>query len=68
MGKWGSLPMNGQVSCEGPEGKQSLLTIPGPPPFTQDLDSYEKVDPATIKVEMGYGTFEETAVKEAEAE
>jgi NADH dehydrogenase (ubiquinone) flavoprotein 2 len=25
MGKWGSLPMNGQVSCEGPLGKTSLF-------------------------------------------
>ncbi len=28
MGKWGSLPMNGQVSCEGPLGKTSLFDIP----------------------------------------
>lgn len=28
MGKWGSLPMNGQVSCEGPLGKTSLFEIP----------------------------------------
>ena len=27
MGKWGSLPMNGQVSCEGPLGKTSLHEI-----------------------------------------
>jgi NADH dehydrogenase (ubiquinone) flavoprotein 2 len=25
MGRWGSLPMNGQVSCEGPKGKTSLF-------------------------------------------
>ena len=25
VGKWGSKPMNGQVSCEGPLGKTSLL-------------------------------------------
>ena len=31
MGKWGSLPMNGQVSCEGPQGKTSLKeAVPGP--------------------------------------
>jgi NADH dehydrogenase (ubiquinone) flavoprotein 2 len=24
VGKWGSLPLNGQVSCEGPKGKTSL--------------------------------------------
>lgn len=28
MGKWGSLPMNGQVSCEGPLGKTSLFEVP----------------------------------------
>ena len=26
--KWGSLPMNGRVSCEGPQGKTSLHTVP----------------------------------------
>ena len=32
MAKWGSLPMNGQLSCEGPLGKTSLLweKPPGP--------------------------------------
>jgi NADH dehydrogenase (ubiquinone) flavoprotein 2 len=34
MGKWGSLPMNGQVSCEGPKGKTSLKEpAPGPGAF-----------------------------------
>jgi hypothetical protein len=34
MGKWGSLPMNGQVSCEGPQGKTSLFgDAPGPGAF-----------------------------------
>jgi hypothetical protein len=34
MGKWGSLPMNGQVSCEGPKGKTSLNEpAPGPGAF-----------------------------------
>lgn len=34
MGKWGSLPMNGQVSCEGPKGKTSLKeAAPGPGAF-----------------------------------
>jgi len=28
MGKWGSLPMNGQISCEGPQGKTSLHEVP----------------------------------------
>lgn len=31
MGKWGSLPMNGQVSCEGPMGKTSLNDVPKDP-------------------------------------
>ena len=31
MGKWGSLPMNGQVSCEGPQGKTSLFEAPPGP-------------------------------------
>lgn len=31
MGRWGSLPMNGQVSCEGPKGKTSLFSEPPNP-------------------------------------
>lgn len=27
MGRWGSLPMNGQVSCEGPMGKLACTVI-----------------------------------------
>lgn len=40
MGRWGSLPMNGQVSCEGPLGKTSLsTTIPKPSDlFRTDVD------------------------------
>jgi len=31
MKTWGSLPMNGQESCEGPQGQTTLLgEIPGP--------------------------------------
>ena len=52
MGLWGSLPMNGQVSCEGPNGKTSLATIPGPPPLRDDL--LGEVDPASVKAHMGY--------------
>lgn len=55
MGKWGSLPMNGQVSCEGPKGKTSLLTpAPGPGAFfrTDTLDA--KINPAQVKADMGY--------------
>ena len=34
MGRWGSLPMNGQLSCEGPQGKTSLFDEPpGPGAF-----------------------------------
>ena len=53
MGKWGSLPMNGQVSCEGPKGKTSLATVPGPPKFRDDLPE-PKVDPVSVKQHMGY--------------
>ena len=53
MGKWGSLPMNGQVSCEGPKGKTSLATVPGPPKFRDDLPKGE-VDPVSVKLHMGY--------------
>jgi len=56
MGKWGSLPMNGQVSCEGPLGKTSLK---GPPPgpganFRTDTKLEPKIDPAQVMKEMGY--------------
>mmetsp|Transcript_22313 Transcript_22313/g.29188 ORF Transcript_22313/g.29188 Transcript_22313/m.29188 type:complete len:269 (-) Transcript_22313:207-1013(-) len=53
MGKWGSLPMNGQVSCEGPRGKSTLLSTPTPPPFRDDLPD-PKVDPASVKEHMNY--------------
>ena len=53
MGKWGSLPMNGQVSCEGPKGKTTLATVPGPPKFRDDLPE-PKVDPVSVKQHMGY--------------
>lgn len=53
MGKWGSLPMNGQVSCEGPLGKTSLFTIPeGCPVREGGFDG--KVDPASVKEHMCY--------------
>lgn len=52
MGKWGSLPLNGQVSCEGPKGKTSLFKIPGPPPMRNDLKG--DVDPASVKEHMVY--------------
>lgn len=49
MGRWGSLPMNGQVSCEGPLGKTSLfdmaaLTAADPAlMFRKDMDFSPKV-------------------------
>jgi len=57
LGKWGSLPMNGQVSCEGPLGKTSLLTVPQP--FQVDMSRFDvdldkKVDPASVKKHMAY--------------
>lgn len=53
MGKWGSLPMNGQVSCEGPLGKTSLFTIE-PPPVDPERFQNGTVDPATVKEHMAY--------------
>jgi NADH dehydrogenase (ubiquinone) flavoprotein 2 len=53
MGKWGSLPMNGQVSCEGPQGKTSLKDGP-PPPAACRTDFTPKVDPASVKAHMCY--------------
>jgi len=59
MGKWGSLPMNGQVSCEGPLGKTSLETVPGmetiKATFRKEGWPKEKVDPVSVKELMGYG-------------
>jgi NADH dehydrogenase (ubiquinone) flavoprotein 2 len=53
MGKWGSLPMNGQVSCEGPKGKTSLQDGPPPPAKMRD-DLEKKVDPVSVKQHMHY--------------
>lgn len=58
VGRWGSLPMNGQVSCEGPLGKTSLTVKPSELPsgaatFRAD-DLTAKVDPASVKATMGY--------------
>lgn len=56
MGRWGSLPMNGQVSCEGPIGKTSLkepLLADAAAYFRTD-DMTPKVDPASVKTTMGY--------------
>lgn len=57
MSKWGSLPMNGQLSCEGPQGKTSLLWDNHPPPgfrMRPDSELQPKVDPKKIKEEMLY--------------
>mmetsp|Transcript_27979 Transcript_27979/g.41502 ORF Transcript_27979/g.41502 Transcript_27979/m.41502 type:complete len:259 (+) Transcript_27979:107-883(+) len=54
MGKWGSLPMNGQVSCEGPLGKTSLFAEPLPPKVDPDRFKEGKVDPASVKKHMAY--------------
>ena len=53
MGRWGSLPMNGQVSCEGPKGKTTLHKIVTP---TVDPTRFQeaKVDPASVKQHMAY--------------
>jgi len=53
MGKWGSLPMNGQVSCEGPSGKTSLIGNPVFPKIREGGFS-GSVDPKTVKDQMAY--------------
>jgi NADH dehydrogenase (ubiquinone) flavoprotein 2 len=58
-GKWGSLPMNGQVSCEGPMGKTSLfdmeaLTAVDPATYFRKDDMSPKVNPADVKKAMNY--------------
>jgi len=52
MNKWGSLPMNGQLSCEGPMGKSNLFTITGPGHGM--IEREPKVDPASVKAHMKY--------------
>lgn len=51
LNKWGSKPLNGQDSCEGPLGKTSLATSP-PVPKRRTLEA--KVDPRTVKDTMMY--------------
>jgi NADH dehydrogenase (ubiquinone) flavoprotein 2 len=53
MGKWGSLPMNGQVSCEGPLGKTSLDVIE-PPKVDKSRFANGDVDPVSVKKHMAY--------------
>jgi NADH dehydrogenase (ubiquinone) flavoprotein 2 len=50
--RWGSKPMNGQLSCEGPLGKTSLKQGAPPPPPTRELKP--KIDPASVKKHMMY--------------
>jgi NADH dehydrogenase (ubiquinone) flavoprotein 2 len=52
MTKWGSLPMNGQLSCEGPLGKTSLKSVRDSAVPTRELKP--KVDPASVKKHMMY--------------
>ncbi len=52
MTKWGSKPMNGQLSCEGPQGPTTLKTPREGPVPTRELP--KKVDPATVKKAMMY--------------
>lgn len=52
MNKWGSKPMNGQLSCEGPLGKTSLFKPREEPAPMRELKP--KVDPASIKKHMMY--------------
>ena len=59
MGKWGSLPMNGQVSCEGPQGPTSLFhdinKVKGPGAFMRPDDELKAtVAPEDVKKHMGY--------------
>lgn len=57
MNKWGSLPMNGQLSCEGPQGKTTLLWEKTPGPgfrMRPDDDLKPKVNPKDIKDAMLY--------------
>lgn len=51
MKTWGSRPMNGQESCEGPQGKTTLSTVVGP--TCRELPKGE-VDPASVKQHMMY--------------
>lgn len=54
LNKWGSLPMNGQMSCEGPQGKTSLFEkFEGIEKFMRK-DLKKEVDPATVKKAMNY--------------
>ena len=52
-GKWGSLPMNGQVSCEGPMGKTSLF----------DMEALTAIKPETMfRKDMDFSQVKVTIV------
>jgi NADH dehydrogenase (ubiquinone) flavoprotein 2 len=53
MTKWGSRPMNGQLSCEGPQGKTTLVDGPTRAPYCRELPS-ERVAPESVKQSMMY--------------
>ncbi len=55
MTKWGSRPMNGQLSCEGPLGKTTLFKPRTEPAPTRDL-TVKKAwgTPADVKKHMMY--------------
>jgi len=55
MKRWGSRPMNGQLSSEGPQGKTSLFEVTGPGHgMRPDSELEPLVEPATVKDHMGY--------------
>lgn len=49
--RYGSLPLNGQYSCEGPLGKTSLMGKPtGIEKYTREIP--QNVNPADVATEM----------------
>mmetsp|Transcript_10122 Transcript_10122/g.11692 ORF Transcript_10122/g.11692 Transcript_10122/m.11692 type:complete len:94 (+) Transcript_10122:146-427(+) len=60
--KWGSLPMNGQLSCEGPLGKTTLFEEPPGPgahmrpdsELTPDTKKEGYISPRQLKEHMYY--------------
>ena len=55
MSKWGSKNMNGQMSCEGPEGRTTLDMEKLPDPVSLFKAPLEpKVDPKSVKEHMYY--------------
>ncbi len=54
MNKWGSKPMNGQLSCEGPMGATTLKDPQGRLGPVPTREFKPLVDPATVKKAMMY--------------